>query len=263
MRRLLTLLAITVLCWGCLIQSAEAKRFGGGKSFGATRSTHSSFSRSNYQPSSVNNQRSSMAGKIAGPLLGLLAGTALASLFMGHGFGSGVLSWIILGFIVLLAISVLKRMFNTNQSSAAFHPNSSGAPLQSKYSPAASLNQLNVEEPQTIDREQLAREAKALFIRLQAAYDQKNLVDIRQFTSPAVFAEIQLQLDERGSASNITEVVNLNADIIEANQWGASVVFSGLIKEDPAAMPQQFRETWFLDYDNHQGKWLVAGIQQN
>ena len=80
------------------------------------------------------------------------------------------------------------------------------------------------------------RDAKTKFIRLQAAYDQKNLADIKEFTSPEVLAEIQMQFQERENASNDTEVVSLEAELLDVSNEGnlltASVRFSGRIKEN-------------------------------
>src|SRR5258706_352468 len=69
--------------------------------------------------------------------------------------------------------------------------------------------------PVGFDATQFLRDAKLQFIRLQAAYDQKNLNDIREFTTPEVFAEIRLQFDERGIAENKTDVVSLEADLLD------------------------------------------------
>jgi predicted lipid-binding transport protein (Tim44 family) len=63
-------------------------------------------------------------------------------------------------------------------------------------------------------------------------------------------------------------VVTLDAKVMEVvtegNHYVASVQFTGLIKEDPAAEPEQFNETWHLQkpLDGSSG-WLMAGIQQD
>jgi predicted lipid-binding transport protein (Tim44 family) len=43
------------------------------------------------------------------------------------------------------------------------------------------------------------RNAKVNFIRLQAANDAGNLDDIREFTTPEMFAEISMNFAERGA----------------------------------------------------------------
>jgi predicted lipid-binding transport protein (Tim44 family) len=104
-------------------------------------------------------------------------------------------------------------------------------------------------------------------VRLQAANDQKNIEDIRNFTTPEMFAEIKLEIDERGGGTQQTDVVTLNAellDVAEENKlYVASVRFHGAIRETEGAAPEAFDEVWHLakPVDGSRG-WAVAGIQQ-
>ena len=87
--------------------------------------------------------------------------------------------------------------------------------------------------------------AKTSFIRLQAANDAKDLDDIRDFTTPELYAEIAMQAGERGEAAQKTEVVTLNASLVEAVVEGdyaiVSVRFTGLIREQSEAQPGALR----------------------
>ena len=89
--------------------------------------------------------------------------------------------------------------------------------------------------------------------------------DIREFTAPDVFAEIQLQLSERGTADNYTEVLELRAELLEAmNEFQvpvASVRFAGQLKEGKDEVPVSFEEVWHFRGDAL-NSWKVAGIQQ-
>jgi predicted lipid-binding transport protein (Tim44 family) len=91
--------------------------------------------------------------------------------------------------------------------------------------------------------------------------------DIRAFTTPEMFAEIQLEYQERGKATQQTDVVELNAGLLdlstEANRQIASVRFFGMIRETPSAAPEAFDEVWHLSRpaDASSG-WVIAGIQQ-
>ena len=117
------------------------------------------------------------------------------------------------------------------------------------------------------DTEAFLRVAKLNFVRLQAANDARNLDDIRQFVSPEVFAEIKVQMDERGNIPQRTDVVTLHADLLEVTTEGsrhvASVRFSGMIRETEESAATPFDEIWHLSkpVDDTQG-WVVAGIQQ-
>ena len=121
--------------------------------------------------------------------------------------------------------------------------------------------------PADFDVPAFLRNAKTYFIRLQAAWDKADLNDIREFTTTEMFAEFRLELQERGASANITDVVRLDAEMLGVetlnNEYLASVKFTGLIKEDPAADATQFAEVWNLSKPlNGQGGWVLAGIQQ-
>ncbi|MGY8523620.1 Tim44 domain-containing protein [Paracidovorax citrulli] len=121
--------------------------------------------------------------------------------------------------------------------------------------------------PADFDTEAFLRNAKVYFVRLQAAWDAGNLDDIREFTSPEMFAEIKMDLSERGHQSNKTDVVTLDAALLGIedvdNQHLASVRFSGMIRETEGAAAQPFAEVWNLAKPaSGSGGWVLAGIQQ-
>jgi len=130
---------------------------------------------------------------------------------------------------------------------------------------AAGTVALNI--PADFDVEGFLRQAKLNFVRLQAANDAGNIDDIRLFTTPEMFAEIKLQLDERGKAAQATDVVQLNAQLLdlttEEKRYIASVRFHGQIREEASAAPEALDEVWHLTkpVDGASG-WVIAGIQQ-
>jgi predicted lipid-binding transport protein (Tim44 family) len=82
-----------------------------------------------------------------------------------------------------------------------------------------------------------------------------------------MFAEVKVDLSSRGAQTNQTDVVQLNAELLgveeRANEYFASVRFSGLIREAPGAAAEPFVEVWNLSKANRAGEgWLLAGIQQ-
>ena len=121
--------------------------------------------------------------------------------------------------------------------------------------------------PADFDVPAFLRNAKTYFIRLQAAWDKADLNDIREFTTTEMFAEFRLELQERGVSVNVTDVVQLDAELLGVetvgNDYLASVKFTGLIKEEPAADAAPLAEVWNLSKPvNGQGGWVLAGIQQ-
>ena len=273
MRTFISFLLITLLSFGLLVNEASAKRFGGGRSFGVQRSQSSLFSPNKTQNAKPFGQRANNPSKWGGLLSGLLIGGLLTSLFMGHGITSGIFSWLIIGAILFFVIGFFrKRMqpgFQSGQSNAynqknqnpfnnftqAFHQNTEG-----------SSNNNFSEYPAGFSPDTFLREAKVTFNRLQAAYDQKNLQDLSTFTAPEVFAEIKMQLDERGNTLNKTEILNLEAELLDiskqSNSMIASVRFKGSLKENDEPI-SQLDEIWhFRQFDNNH-QWVVGGIQQD
>jgi predicted lipid-binding transport protein (Tim44 family) len=102
---------------------------------------------------------------------------------------------------------------------------------------------------------------------MQTAYDFKNLNDIREFTTPEVYAEIQLQIQERGDAQNATHVISIDAEFlgVESEQQAdvASVRFTGLIQEERNQAAEPINEIWHFKNTGANDKWLIAGVQQN
>ncbi len=270
MRKFIVILLMVIVTIGMLINDADARRFGGGRSFGYQRSS-SSFSRPTEPgrpafPGANNLQ----PNRWLGPLAGLAAGGLLAYLFMGHGLGSGLLSWLVLAGIAFMIWNVIRNRFRpaaaTQMGREDYVQNNI-----SQFTPAITTSPFTDNKatayPADFVPDVFLREAKVQFIRLQAAYDSKNLDDLRQFTAPEIFGEIQMQLQERGDITNVTEVVKLDAElldvIVESHATIASVRFTGLVREEVNAAPVSINEIWHLQ-KKYAGNstWVLAGLQQ-
>jgi len=103
---------------------------------------------------------------------------------------------------------------------------------------------------------------------MQAAWDRADINDIREFTSPEMFAEVKMQLTERGASPNHTDVVTLDAELLgietTTEEYIASIRFTGTIREAQNAPAEPFSEIWVLAKPvAGQGGWLLAGLQQS
>jgi predicted lipid-binding transport protein (Tim44 family) len=119
--------------------------------------------------------------------------------------------------------------------------------------------------PADFDVDAFLRSAKVHFMRLQAAWDTRNIDDIREFTTPEVFAEIRMQLHEVGATTQ-TDVVSLEAQLLGIEEGSAdylaSVRFDGTTREGQASA-ERFSEVWNLSKPKRGNRgWLLAGIQQ-
>ena len=108
--------------------------------------------------------------------------------------------------------------------------------------------------------------AKLNYMRLQIANDQGNLEELREFTTDELFEELKRDVQSRGGAKQQTDVLALNADLLEVVTEGdkhwASIRFSGSLRESPGEAPQGFEEVWNLAKPVSGGGWQLAGIQQ-
>ena len=124
--------------------------------------------------------------------------------------------------------------------------------------------------PAGFDSEGFLTAAKANFVTLQAAWDKSDIPALRAMMTDTMLREIQTQLAERevqhGSSSNHTDVVMLEARLLgieeTAEEYLASVEFSGMIREEPSSGPSPFREVWNMSKPVSGARgWLVAGVQ--
>ncbi len=121
--------------------------------------------------------------------------------------------------------------------------------------------------PAAFDSEGFARTAKLIFIRLQAANDTADLDDLRRFTTPELFASLRLDLQERGPSGQQTDVVKVEAEVLdvtqEADRQVVSVRFHGEMVEEKGAAPAPFSEVWHLIKPHDDSRsWAIAGIEQ-
>lgn len=281
------------------LHEAEAKRMGGGKSYGMQRDAPM---KRDAEPRQ-NQAQTPPAGQAAGgrswmgPIAGIAAGLGLAALFSHLGLGEEMANFLLLALLGLAAFMLIRWFMRRNQpaqpamqyASQGAGQGSPPAPVryQAPAAPSAPMtgsvrapmpgsvaavmggmsNDHASSLPPDFDVAGFTRQAKVNFVRLQASNDAGNLDDIRAFTTPEMYAEIKLDVVERRGATQRTEVVMLDVDVLEAVEEGdrqiVSVRFHGMLREN-SEQAMAFDETWHLirPVDGSQG-WLIAGIQQN
>lgn len=280
---------------------AEAARFGGGRSFG--RQSPVPMQR-NYTPppaqpnpsqQSAQPQRAQPNGAAGaaparsrwlGPIAGLAAGLGIAALLshfgLGAAFAGAMANMIVVVLLAALAIWLIRKFMQRRRPvEPSYMTGGAGSVQQPRYTAPPTGQYLAPEAgplttpqvgaapsvPANFDTEAFLRNAKVYFVRLQAAWDAGDIDDIRQFTTPEMFAEARVDLASRGAERNQTDVVQLNADLLGVeerdNEYFASVRFDGLIRETAAGAAEPFTEVWNLSKSRVSGDgWLLAGIQQ-
>ncbi len=285
MKKMFIFLTMAFLTVGLIAADAEAKRMGGGKSFGKQRQSLNQQSTPNQQQTSTPAQNAATpaggGSKWGGALAGLAAGGLLAALFMGGAFDGINMMDIMMLILIVGAIFFIIRMMrkprtvnyerpiqysgvNTSTRDGTTQPSFDHA----AGTTASSTGSYQSHIPPDFKVEPFLRNAKVSFIRLQAAYDIGDTNDIREYTTPGMLAEISLQIQERGNAQQKSEVMFLDANLlgIETNDDSAiaSVRFTGQMKELPDGEPEAFDEVWHVEknLNDSNSVWLLAGIQQ-
>lgn len=265
------------------LSTVEAKRMGGGGSFGKqSASPARSAPMQNSQATSSTKSPAAAApsspwrGMLGGALLGLGLGALLSHFGMGGALASmisTILMVALLAFAALFLYRMLTRKSASQQSRPAFAGISEksmtpeiGANLPTIGGHATRLVTPESGIPADFDTAGFLRHAKTNFLRMQAAWDKAEVQDIREFTTPEMFAELKMQLTERGVSPNHTDVVTMDAELlgIETNEseYLASVRFTGMIRESEGAVAEPFNEIWNLTKPISGGGWLLAGLQQ-
>lgn len=296
MKKFLTLLSLSRALSVAIVPLAEAKRLGGGASFGQQRSTPAMREAPRAAPTPTPAAPASAAPASAavppkpgfmnrwgGVIAGVGAGALLGSLLGGHlgGFGAGLGGLINILLVVGILYMAYRLIASRWRAAPATGPmNFAGAggpsfdagarreepvfratPLQAAVEPG-----INV--PPGFEIEPFVRQAQSSFLRLQAANDDRDLGDLRETTTPEVYAELAMQMRERGDVPQRTDVVTLDARLLEVVVEGdamiASLRYSGTIREADGAPATPFDEVWHLRraLQPANGPWLISGIQQ-
>jgi predicted lipid-binding transport protein (Tim44 family) len=270
-----------VMALGVGVGSAEAARLGGGKSVGMQRQAVEPKPATPPQQATQAAPTQGAGAPAAtpkrnwmGPIAGLAAGLGIAALLSHFGLGEGMANLLMIALLALAAVVAVKWLLRRKaQSDGALQYAGAGrarqqpAIVDQAFAPAAPSSTAPARIPPGFDSEAFLRIAKLNFVRLQASNDAKSLDDIREFVSPELYAEIKLQMDERGDTPQQTDVVTLNAELLEVvtegNRHIASVRFSGTLREAVGAPATPFAEIWNLakPVSGNQG-WVIAGIQQ-
>lgn len=307
MKKFFIALMVVASAMSMVVSEAQAKRMGGGGSFGkqsqgVSRQAPSQQASQAAKPAAppaaapapaAPKPASPWRGILGGALLGLGLGAMLSHFGLGGAMAS-MISTILMVALLAFAAMFIYRMFmrrkngpdaaqpafaggygsarsTTPEIGSRIEPYGQPAALQTENlatsSVASAAGSAPWGVPADFDVNGFLRTAKTYFIRMQAAWDKADTNDIREFTTPEMFAELRLQIQERGAQPNNTDVVSLDAELLgietDRDHYLASVKFTGLIKEAPDASAQPFAEVWNLEKPvSGNGGWVLAGIQQ-
>lgn len=265
---------------------AEARRFGGGKSFGSAP-RHQQAKPQQRQQQKPAAQQGQNAGKNAaatsgasrwlGPLAGLAAGGLLASMLFGDGFeGLQIMDMLIFAGIAFLLFKLFaarrrpqlqplgaggpmqREMPNANNSFGGFGGNSttaSAAPV--------------MQAPAWFNADSFLSAAREHFNQLQMHWDANEMDKISEYVTPEMLGYLQQERAELGDGYQSTYIDNLDVQLDGVEELGdytvASLSFTGVSKS--SRFDQQgeaFNESWRMERKQGDNQpWLIAGIRQN
>ena len=279
---------------------ANAARLGGGKSIGKAPSAPIQKQATPAQKPAQQAQPAAPAaapqapapsrfGGMGGILGGLAAGLGIGFLLSHFGLGEGASSLItglliaaLAGFaIIFIMRKMIPALSGANKSPQVTsqgmqRTNLDQTPRQEPaFTPAASafggVAAESAPFPSTLppgfDEYAFLDNAKQFFSGLQKAWDQGDLVALREYATPEMFATIEQDLAGRADSANQTDVVTLNAQLLGIetadNTYYCSVQFTGMIREQVGAQANNFSEVWNLSKPvSGPGGWVLAGISQ-
>lgn len=301
MKKILSILAVvfTLGLSTVAIDAEAAKRMGSGKSMGTQR--QASVDKAPAAPAQASAATAGAGAAAAaapkrswmGPIAGLAAGLGLAALASHLGFGGELASMLMIGLLavgIMVAIGFFMRKRAAANQSMARHSGggmqyaTAGAGPTEQPTPAYKVSMPSgggsligsaigasptyaERLPADFDAAAFERNAKVNFIRLQAANDAGNLDDIRQFTTPEMFAELKMEMAERDAVVQKHDVVSIQAVVVDveegAERYVVSVRFTGVMRDGSAEPDESFDEIWHL-MKPRQGDsgWVLSGIQQ-
>lgn len=285
MKKTLTFLTLAFLSFGLLAFDAEAKRMGGGKNLGTQRQSvnQQQAAPAPKQSPAAAPAAPSSGSKWGGALAGLAAGGLLAALFMGGAFENINMMDIVILALLIGAVFFVIRMLRkskteTHAPSMQYSGMNTGTQDRFNTPPFTASAEAASSEGETMHHqpnipadfkvEPFLRNAKASFIRLQSAHDCGDINEIRDYTTSEMLAEISEQIKERGDTQQQTEVMFIDANLLEVETTHdmaiASVRFTGQLRDGPDSEPEAFDEIWHVQKDlkDPDATWLLAGIQQ-
>ncbi len=286
---LFTMIAVFGLSMLGLSDQADARRFGGGMSFGKHRmikppaQSRMFGQRQGTTQRSAAGRRGSVRSGIMGMLGGLAIGGLLGSMFFGGGFeGVNLFDILIIGGVIALVMMFLRRSAAARKPSYAGHagPLSAGGDGHGAGASFGGSDEPGAEEPvgaavrPDIDAKHFVPAAKEIYVRMQKAWDNNDIEDIRKFCTPEIAERIGR--DMKPGETNVTEVATLNAEIadswIESDLEWVAVNYAAMLREQTLDdsgttlddQSTEVNEVWIFRHapNSDDPTWYLAGIQQ-
>ncbi|XEV13201.1 Tim44 domain-containing protein [Vibrio alginolyticus] len=289
MKRLFSIVALLMFTVA-VTPIAEAKKFGGSKSFGKSYKTAPAPKQQQQNTNTVGKDQttksSSKKGLMGGLLGGLLAGGLLAAFFGGAFEGIQFMDILIIGLIAFVIFKLMRGMLGAKQGSMnqhrqqpAFGGNASKfeQPNMQNFEQQPNTNnggfggfgaQTDVPHnyPPGFDQAALINGSREHYRILQGAWNHNQLETIEEYVSPSLFEDLKAERAKLDGEQH-TDVMYVDAEIVradyDANKAQLSLQFSGRYRDTVEGVEEEIEDIWHLERDltAPNAPWLIVGIQ--
>ncbi|MDW6003558.1 Tim44 domain-containing protein [Vibrio mangrovi] len=280
---LITLLLVSV----AVVPVADAKKFGGGRSFGSTFKTapapKQQYSNTNtLNGKAAQTQNTGRRGLLGGLMGGLLAGGLLAAFFGGAFEGIQFMDILIIGLVAYFIIRMLRGVLaakqgSMNQQQPAFgsttHRQSHVHNFEQPENPVGgsgfgtgAASDVPHRYPPEFDRTAFIDGAREHYRILQGAWNHNELETIREYVSASLFEDLKAER-EKLTGEQHTDVMYVDAEFVradyDANRAQLSLQFSGRYRDPVEGIEEEITDIWHLERDLTVpgAPWLIVGIQ--
>ncbi|EGQ8039729.1 TIM44-like domain-containing protein [Vibrio alginolyticus] len=289
MKRLFSIVALLMFTVA-VTPIAEAKKFGGSKSFGKSYKTAPAPKQQQQNTNTVGKDQttksSSKKGLMGGLLGGLLAGGLLAAFFGGAFEGIQFMDILIIGLIAFVIFKLMRGMLGAKQGSMnqhrqqpAFGGNASKfeQPNMQNFEQQSNTNnggfggfgaQTDVPHnyPPGFDQAAFINGSREHYRILQGAWNHNQLETIEEYVSPSLFEDLKAERAKLDGEQH-TDVMYVDAEIVradyDANKAQLSLQFSGRYRDTVEDVEEEIEDIWHLERDltAPNAPWLIVGIQ--
>ena len=268
------------------LESSEARRMGGGRSFGKMppikrQATTPPRATENVNPKNVPNAAASKSGGM-GMLGGLVAGLGLAALASYLGIGGELMGLLVILGICLLCFIAFRVFFSRGLARMALAGDSPEGFAQNRVEERSeNITTRDNEGVQCAngnfeweipEKEKFLEVAKSQFIELQEHWSSGDLPRLENFCTGDLMEHLSREFKDKDRVYSDLSVVKLNAYLEGSKtikkESGLTVSevyirFNGLMR-DSESLPIKFNEVWTLQKNNSSSQgWLLAGIFQD
>lgn len=290
MKRFFTLFTL-IIAVSFMTPHAEAKKFGGGKSFGKSFKTAPVQKKQPQQTDTVGKQsptaaQSSKKGLMGGLLGGLLAGGLLAAFFGGAFEGIQFMDMLIFGLIAFVIFKLFQTMRgakSTPMGHREAYAGNSSQRSQQQYRQAPEVSAASQQAdtaadygstdsdvpfnlPPNFNMNAFLNGSRDHYRVLQGAWNHNELEKVREYVSPALFADLCAERAKLDGEQQ-TEVMYVDAELVRADYDASlaqlSIKFSGRYKDRAEGVEEDITDIWHLERDLRapDAPWLIVGIQ--